>query len=183
MDAGRICPEDVVCLVSDPCMPGMVCCVGEDTENRHAQPSAHVYWLRENDNDRMEPISELRILDRALLHGDTGLICHCDSTASRLVGVQSRCLRARSKQSCKLNLIFTERCSAVVHGKRKGLVSSTKIMVDLRYGDGVIIHNIDTKRLKHLQPFRLMISSTTLASYFAFNVHRCCASGLNVLLY
>ncbi len=73
MDAGRICPEDVVCLVSDPCMPGMVCCVGEDTENRHAQPSAHVYWLRENDNDRMEPISELRILDRALLHGDTGV--------------------------------------------------------------------------------------------------------------
>ena len=72
MDAARICPEDVVCLVSDPCMPGMVCCVGEDTENRHAQPSAHVYWLRENDNDRMEPISELRILDRALLHGDTG---------------------------------------------------------------------------------------------------------------
>jgi hypothetical protein len=72
MDAGRICPEDVVCLASDPSMPGMVCCVGEDTENRHAQPSAHVYWLRENDNDRMEPISELRILDRALLHGDTG---------------------------------------------------------------------------------------------------------------
>eukprot|EP00291_Cryptomonas_curvata_P007709 CAMPEP_0172199852 /NCGR_PEP_ID=MMETSP1050-20130122/28936_1 /TAXON_ID=233186 /ORGANISM="Cryptomonas curvata, Strain CCAP979/52" /LENGTH=66 /DNA_ID=CAMNT_0012876957 /DNA_START=112 /DNA_END=309 /DNA_ORIENTATION=- len=66
-------------------MPGMVCCVGEDTENRHAQPSAHVYWLRENDNDRMEPISELRILDRALLHGDT-----------------------------------------VIHGKRKGLVSSTQ---------------------------------------------------------
>ena len=76
MDAGRICPEDVVCLVSDPNMPGMVCCVGEDTENRHAQPSAHVYWLRENDNDRMEPISELRILDRALLHGDTGLISY-----------------------------------------------------------------------------------------------------------
>ena len=101
MDAGRICPEDVVCLVSDPCMPGMVCCVGEDPENRHAQPSAHVYWLRENDNDRMEPISELRILDRALLHGDTGLICHCDSTASRLVGVHAISL-SQSKEQTKL---------------------------------------------------------------------------------
>jgi hypothetical protein len=82
-------------------MPGMVCCVGEDTENRHAQPSAHVYWLRENDNDRMEPISELRILDRALLHGDTGLICHCDSTASRLVGVHAISL-SQSKEQTKL---------------------------------------------------------------------------------
>ena len=46
---------------------------------------------------------------------------------------------------------------AVIHGKRKGLVSSTKIMVDLRYGDGVIINNVDTKQLKHLQPFRFQV--------------------------
>lgn len=71
--ASRICPEDVVCLASDPNTPGMVCCVGEDNENRSAPPTAHVYWLREHDNDRMEPITDLRILDRALLHGDTGL--------------------------------------------------------------------------------------------------------------
>jgi hypothetical protein len=93
--SARICPEDVVCLISDPGTPGMVCCVGEDTDARGAPPTAHVYWLRELDNDRMEPITDLRILDRALLHGDT-----------------------------------------VIHNKRKGVVTATKIFVDMRYSDG-----------------------------------------------
>jgi len=70
--AARICPEDVVCLTSDPSTPGMVCCVGEDLDTSSSSPTAHVYWLREHDNDRMEHISELSIIDRSLLHGDTG---------------------------------------------------------------------------------------------------------------
>jgi hypothetical protein len=116
MDAGRICPEDVVCLVSDPSMPGMVCCVGEDTENRHAQPSAHVYWLRENDNDRMEPISELRILDRALLHGDTG-----DSKIVRLVCfafLESYNLSIWKEIADKFLLLLTE-ISVLSHGSKQ----------------------------------------------------------------
>eukprot|EP00286_Rhodomonas_abbreviata_P008496 CAMPEP_0181325318 /NCGR_PEP_ID=MMETSP1101-20121128/20854_1 /TAXON_ID=46948 /ORGANISM="Rhodomonas abbreviata, Strain Caron Lab Isolate" /LENGTH=417 /DNA_ID=CAMNT_0023433603 /DNA_START=186 /DNA_END=1435 /DNA_ORIENTATION=- len=111
--ASRICPEDVVCLASDPSTPGMVCCVGEDNENRSAPPTAHVYWLRENDNDRMEPIADLRILDRALLHGDT-----------------------------------------VIHNKRKGLVTATRMSVDMRYSDSTVVNGVDTKNLRHLQPFR-----------------------------
>jgi len=94
--SSRICPEDVVCLANDPSTPGMVCCVGDDSDSRGAPPTAHVYWLREQDNDRMEPISELTVLDRALLHGDT-----------------------------------------VMHGKRKGMVTATKIYVDMRYSDGL----------------------------------------------
>ena len=112
--ASRVCPEDVVVLASDPMTPGMVCCVGEDTEGlAGGQPTAHVYWLRETDNDKMEPISELRVLDRALLHGDT-----------------------------------------VVHGKRKGLVTATRIKVDMRYPDGTTVRGVDTNALRHLQPFR-----------------------------
>ena len=113
--ASRVCPEDVVVLASDPSTPGMVCCVGEDTDNRPggALPTAHVYWLRELDNDKMEPISELRIVDRALLHGDT-----------------------------------------VIHNKRKGLVTATRIKVDMRYADGTTVVEIDTRELTHLQPFR-----------------------------
>jgi len=113
--AARVCPEDVVMLLSDPSTPGMVCCVGEDNDNRPGGtlPTAHVYWLRELDNDKMEPISELRILDRALLHGDT-----------------------------------------VIHNKRKGLVTATRIKVDMRYADGTTIKSVDTDELKHLQPFR-----------------------------
>ena len=112
--ASRVCPEDVVVLASDPTTPGMVCCVGEDTEGlAGGQPTAHVYWLRETDNDKMEPISELRVLDRALLHGDT-----------------------------------------VVHGKRKGLVTATRIKVDMRYPDGTTVRGVDTDALRHLQPFR-----------------------------
>ncbi|KAJ1476249.1 hypothetical protein T484DRAFT_1825629 [Baffinella frigidus] len=111
--SARICPEDVVCLISDPGTPGMVCCVGEDTDARGAPPTAHVYWLRELDNDRMEPITDLRILDRALLHGDT-----------------------------------------VIHNKRKGVVTATKIFVDMRYSDGSTVSLVDTAHLKHLQPFR-----------------------------
>jgi hypothetical protein len=112
--AARVCPEDVVVLASDPSTPGMVCCIGEDTENPSGSlPTAHVYWLREHDNDKMEPMSELKILDRALLHGDT-----------------------------------------VVHNKRKGLVTATRIQVDMRYADGSLVTGVPTDNLKHLQPFR-----------------------------
>lgn len=72
IEALQICPEDVVSLISDPSTPGMVCCVGDNADSTTA-PTAHVYWLRENDNDRMELISDLTIIDRALLHGDTGV--------------------------------------------------------------------------------------------------------------
>jgi len=115
MVSARICPEDVVVRADDPSTPGMVCCVSEDNENRPggSQPTAHVYWLRELDNDKMEPVSELTIVDRALLHGDT-----------------------------------------VIHNKRKGLVMSTKIKVDMRYADGSIVKGVDTHELMHVQPFR-----------------------------
>jgi hypothetical protein len=110
----RVCPEDVVVLASDPSTPGMVCCIGEDTESPSGSlPTAHVYWLREHDNDKMEPISELKILDRALLHGDT-----------------------------------------VVHNKRKGLVTATRIRVDMRYADGTVVKGVPTDQIRHLQPFR-----------------------------
>lgn len=42
----------------------------------------------------------------------------------------------------------------MIHNKRKGLVTSTRIRVDLRYTDGTIVRNVDTKSLQHLQPFR-----------------------------
>ena len=38
--------------------------------------------------------------------------------------------------------------------KRKGLVTSTRMLVDMRYSDGTVVTNVDTKYLKHLQPFR-----------------------------
>jgi hypothetical protein len=127
--ASQVCPEDVVVLVSDPSTPGMVCCVGEDN-NPGGLPTAHVYWLREKDNDKMEPISELRVLDRALLHGDT-----------------------------------------VLHNTRKGLVTGTRILVDMRYPDGTIVQSVDTSALKHLQPFRQ--SNWVVAEFWLGRVLSC----------
>ncbi|EKX31190.1 hypothetical protein GUITHDRAFT_122599, partial [Guillardia theta CCMP2712] len=111
--ATRICPEDVVSLVADPAAIGIVCCVGEDEENRNSAPTAHVYWMREYDNDKMELITDLRVLDRTLLHGDT-----------------------------------------VIHDRKKGVVTSTRIHVDIRFSDGMLINDVDTRDMRHLQPMR-----------------------------
>ena len=48
----------------------------------------------------------------------------------------------------------TPSAAAVIQDKRKGLVSKTAIHVELRYGDGNVVGGVDTKSLKHLQPFR-----------------------------
>lgn len=42
----------------------------------------------------------------------------------------------------------------MIHEKKKGLVTATRMIVDMRYGDGTVVTGIDTKDLKHLQPFR-----------------------------
>ena len=62
----------------------------------------------------------------------------------------------------------------MIHGKRKGLVSSTQITVDLRYGDGTIVHNVDTKLLKHLQPFRFCLLSLHTCLRQRCCLHRMC---------
>eukprot|EP00960_Hanusia_phi_P042231 755379-Hanusia_phi.AAC.3 len=111
--ATRICPEDVVSLITDPSAVGIVCCVGEDEENKNSAPTAHVYWMREYDNDKMELITDLRVLDRTLLHGDT-----------------------------------------VIHERKKGVVTSTRIHVDVRFSDGMVITDVDTREMRHLQPMR-----------------------------
>ena len=123
-------PDDIVKLktdVADSSHPlGRVCCVESDEVGE-----AHVYWMRAAGDGVMEPIAALEVVDRALLHGDT--VRRLDSAATT---------------SARSGMVLSSRIRARV---RKAPVDSPPDLDEAVLPPGGLV---DTRKLRHLQPFR-----------------------------